>query len=259
MTQEQRDRVMKRFRAGGGRPARSPPTWRRAGSTSSTLSHVINYDVPATPESYVHRIGRTGRAGREGVAITLAEPREHRHAPRASSSVTGQKIEVAHGPDHRRPAGPAARAHPRVASARRSSAGDLDGIRVVVESLADEFDLMDIGAAAVKLAHDAGAGAGGDEPRRTSRPRRDTPAPAKRTARATTTARPDRAGAPGVAAAGRAPRGSTWAPAARPHAAGRPGGRHRERGRHRSRRHRNHRDRRHLLTGRAPRRRPWTT
>ncbi|MDZ7632840.1 MAG: C-terminal helicase domain-containing protein [Gemmatimonadaceae bacterium] len=42
------------------------------------VSHVVNYDVPTAPEAYVHRIGRTGRAGREGVAITLAEPREHR-------------------------------------------------------------------------------------------------------------------------------------------------------------------------------------
>ncbi|MGF1611408.1 MAG: DEAD/DEAH box helicase, partial [Kiloniellales bacterium] len=43
-----------------------------------TLTHVINHDVPAAPESYVHRIGRVGRAGREGVAITLAEPKELR-------------------------------------------------------------------------------------------------------------------------------------------------------------------------------------
>jgi len=42
------------------------------------VSHVVNYDVPTSAEAYVHRIGRTGRAGRDGVAITLAEPREHR-------------------------------------------------------------------------------------------------------------------------------------------------------------------------------------
>src|SRR3954464_13749428 len=48
------------------------------------LSHVVNYDVPASPEAYVHRIGRTGRAGRGGTAITLAEPREHR-LPRGAS------------------------------------------------------------------------------------------------------------------------------------------------------------------------------
>ena len=41
-----------------------------------SVSHVINYDVPETPEDYVHRIGRTGRAGNEGQAITLVSPIE---------------------------------------------------------------------------------------------------------------------------------------------------------------------------------------
>jgi ATP-dependent RNA helicase DeaD len=42
------------------------------------ITHVINYDIPQDPESYVHRIGRTGRAGKRGVAITFIEPREFR-------------------------------------------------------------------------------------------------------------------------------------------------------------------------------------
>jgi ATP-dependent RNA helicase DeaD len=42
------------------------------------ISHVINYDIPYDPESYVHRIGRTGRAGREGEAILFVAPREKR-------------------------------------------------------------------------------------------------------------------------------------------------------------------------------------
>ncbi|WP_321436793.1 DEAD/DEAH box helicase [uncultured Bacteroides sp.] len=40
------------------------------------LSHVINYELPNVPETYVHRIGRTGRAGHEGVAIAFCEPEE---------------------------------------------------------------------------------------------------------------------------------------------------------------------------------------
>ena len=40
------------------------------------ISHVINYDVPATPDEYLHRVGRTARAGRTGVAITLITPSE---------------------------------------------------------------------------------------------------------------------------------------------------------------------------------------
>jgi ATP-dependent RNA helicase DeaD len=43
------------------------------------VSHVINYDIPQDPESYVHRIGRTGRAGREGIALTLIIPQEYKH------------------------------------------------------------------------------------------------------------------------------------------------------------------------------------
>ncbi|MBF0781145.1 MULTISPECIES: DEAD/DEAH box helicase [unclassified Granulicatella] len=42
----------------------------------SGVTHVINYDVPQDPESYVHRIGRTGRAGKEGMSVTLVTPNE---------------------------------------------------------------------------------------------------------------------------------------------------------------------------------------
>jgi superfamily II DNA/RNA helicase len=40
------------------------------------ISHVINYDVPMTPDEYLHRVGRTARAGRTGVAVTLITPAE---------------------------------------------------------------------------------------------------------------------------------------------------------------------------------------
>src|SRR5690606_33004817 len=40
------------------------------------VSHVYNFDIPQDPESYVHRIGRTGRAGKKGVAVTFVTPRE---------------------------------------------------------------------------------------------------------------------------------------------------------------------------------------
>jgi ATP-dependent RNA helicase DeaD len=42
------------------------------------ISHVINYDVPTSPDVYVHRIGRTGRVGRSGRAITFYEPKQRR-------------------------------------------------------------------------------------------------------------------------------------------------------------------------------------
>ena len=43
------------------------------------VSHVINFDLPQETDSYVHRIGRTGRAGKEGLALTFVEPREFPH------------------------------------------------------------------------------------------------------------------------------------------------------------------------------------
>lgn len=77
MAQEQRDRVMARVRARAAGLLVATDVAAR-GLDINHLTHVVNYDVPSSPESYVHRIGRVGRAGREGVAITLAEPREMR-------------------------------------------------------------------------------------------------------------------------------------------------------------------------------------
>src|SRR6266508_2813560 len=117
------------------------------------LSHVVNYDVPASAEAYVHRIGRTGRAGRGGTAITFAEPREHRLL-RAIESFTKTRIEVATVPTV---ADLRARQLELTSATLREAllAGDSDQFRVVVESLAQEFDIVDVAAAAVKMAHAA--------------------------------------------------------------------------------------------------------
>ncbi len=77
MDQQQRDRVMGRLRDGTAELLIATDVAAR-GLDIDTLTHVVNYDVPSSPESYVHRIGRVGRAGREGVAITLAEPKQRR-------------------------------------------------------------------------------------------------------------------------------------------------------------------------------------
>ena len=57
------------------------------------ISHVVNYDIPYDTESYVHRIGRTGRAGRTGEAILFVTPRE-RHLLHAIEKSTRQKVEL---------------------------------------------------------------------------------------------------------------------------------------------------------------------
>jgi ATP-dependent RNA helicase DeaD len=144
--------VMRRFRAGTTDLLVATDVAAR-GLDIPHVSHVINYDVPSAPDAYVHRIGRTGRAGREGVAITLAEPREHRLL-RNIEQLIGQRIPVEAVPtvmDLR-----ARRLETTRASLRELLlGGDLDSYRVAVESLAMEFDLMDIALAAVKLAHEA--------------------------------------------------------------------------------------------------------
>src|SRR3954471_20385571 len=92
MSQEQRDRVMGRLRGGTADLLVATDVAAR-GLDIDQLTHVVNYDVPSAPEAYVHRIGRVGRAGREGVAITLAEPREHRML-KTIEKVTRSKITV---------------------------------------------------------------------------------------------------------------------------------------------------------------------
>src|SRR5262249_19261158 len=70
MAQDARETVMKRFRRGQISVLVATDVAAR-GLDIEDVSHVINYDVPYDAEDYVHRIGRTGRAGRTGVAITL--------------------------------------------------------------------------------------------------------------------------------------------------------------------------------------------
>jgi len=150
LSQDQRDRVMKRVRAGSVDLLVATDVAAR-GLDVEHLSHVVNFNVPSSPESYVHRIGRTGRAGREGVAITLAEPREHRLL-RNIEQLTKQKIDVATVPT---PMDVRARRLDMTRGALREALeeGDLDSYRVVTDALASEFDPMDVAAAAVKLAH----------------------------------------------------------------------------------------------------------
>jgi ATP-dependent RNA helicase DeaD len=159
LSQDQRDRVMKRVR-GPGKGAKGGSVdllvatdVAARGLDVEHLSHVVNFDVPASPESYVHRIGRTGRAGREGVAITLVEPREHRLL-RNIEQLTKQKIDVATVPT---PMDVRARRLDLTRGALRAALeeGELDSYRVVTDALASEFDPMDVAAAAVKLAHQA--------------------------------------------------------------------------------------------------------
>jgi ATP-dependent RNA helicase DeaD len=77
MSQGARDGVMLGFK-GGRVPILVATDVAARGLDISTVTHVVNYDVPRSPDVYVHRIGRTGRVGRAGRAITFVEPRQEK-------------------------------------------------------------------------------------------------------------------------------------------------------------------------------------
>ncbi|MBD3919546.1 DEAD/DEAH box helicase [Paenibacillus sp. PR3] len=78
LSQNQRDNVMRKFRDGSIDVLVATDVAAR-GLDVSGVTHVINFDLPQDPESYVHRIGRTGRAGKEGTAWSFVTPREIDH------------------------------------------------------------------------------------------------------------------------------------------------------------------------------------
>jgi len=151
LNQAQRERLLHRFRQCQVRWVVATDIAAR-GLDVDHLSHVINYDLPDNAESYVHRIGRTGRAGREGIAITLIQPIDRRKlrlierhlnhnftvlsVPKRSQ-IEGRYIERLQG---------------RVQEA-------LTGERVasflpIVAQLSEEYDPQAIAAAALQLAYD---------------------------------------------------------------------------------------------------------
>ena len=205
LSQEQRDRVMGRFRDGALDVLVATDVAAR-GLDIEHISHVVNFDVPSSPDAYVHRIGRTGRAGREGMAITLVEPREHRLLLNIEAS-TKTRLERATVPTiadlrERRLELLRASLRERLAGAddgdeiegegaggdEGAGADDLDRYRAVVEALADEYDAVEIALAAISLldAREAGDEAEAeiapaflpqDRPARPVRPVRPTGAP----------------------------------------------------------------------------------
>jgi ATP-dependent RNA helicase DeaD len=151
MVQKQRDRVMQLFRSEKADILVATDVAAR-GLDIEHVSHVVNFDLPTAAEVYVHRIGRTGRIGREGVAITLVAPREQRFLQYVER-LTKQKIEIGKLPTE------ADLRKRRLESAKetlraRIAAGGLDEMRELIESMAEEFDVIDVAAAAVAIANE---------------------------------------------------------------------------------------------------------
>lgn len=90
--QNQRQKALKQFKSGELRVLVATDIAAR-GIDINKLRYVINYDIPNVPETYVHRIGRSGRAGEEGVSISICEPEENTYI-RGIERLINQKIEV---------------------------------------------------------------------------------------------------------------------------------------------------------------------
>ena len=89
-SQPQREAALREFSDGSTRVLVATDIAAR-GLDVDSVSHVINYDVPAAPEDYVHRVGRTGRAGNQGKAITIVAPVDEL-SMRAIERLTGQVV-----------------------------------------------------------------------------------------------------------------------------------------------------------------------
>lgn len=150
MNQAQRDRVMQSFRSGKTELLVATDVAAR-GLDIPHVSHVINYDVPSSPEAYIHRIGRTGRAGRVGEAITLVEPRE-RWLLQNVERLTKSKIEMATLPTV---ADLQAKRLEQIGASIQEilRANDFDRFRIVVNTFTEKFDPADVAAAAILLAY----------------------------------------------------------------------------------------------------------
>jgi ATP-dependent RNA helicase DeaD len=98
MNQALREKAIERLKNGGLDIVVATDVAAR-GLDVERISHVLNYDIPVDPEAYIHRIGRTGRAGRKGEAILFVAPREMRLL-RAIEKATRQPIAPMKLPTH---------------------------------------------------------------------------------------------------------------------------------------------------------------
>lgn len=149
MSQAVREQVLQAFRAGQAEVLVATDVAAR-GLDITDVSHVVNFDIPPDPEYYVHRIGRTGRLGRRGEAITFVNPREMREL-KVIERATGARIRREEVPS-------GAEAEDREAQILEErltetlATGRWSRYRAIVEALLDDHDPVDVAAAAIALA-----------------------------------------------------------------------------------------------------------
>ncbi|WP_062261193.1 DEAD/DEAH box helicase [Endozoicomonas arenosclerae] len=138
------------------------------------MSHVVNYDIPYDTEAYVHRIGRTGRAGRQGVAILFATHRERRML-RSIEHATRQRIETMRLPSMRDVRDMRIRAFKEEVVKTLELGEELDAFRGVIAELETEHALSheDMAAALCFMAQKDRPFPDGKEPERPQRERRE--------------------------------------------------------------------------------------
>ncbi len=151
LNQNQREKLVRRFKEGKIRMIVATDIAAR-GLDVESLSHVINFDLPDNSESYIHRIGRTGRAGKTGTAIALVEPSDRRLLRQIERRVK-QSLKVAQIPS--RSEVEAQRISRLETQVRESLSGErMASFLPIVKRLGDEYDPLAIAAAVLQMMYD---------------------------------------------------------------------------------------------------------
>ena len=151
LTQQARERLLLRFRNKQVRWVIATDIAAR-GLDVDDLTHVINYDLPDSVETYVHRIGRTGRAGKEGTAISLVQPFERRKQQQIERHVR-QSWKVSSIPT--RAQIEARQLEKLQTQVQEALTGErLASFLPIVRELSEEYDVHAIAAAALQMAYD---------------------------------------------------------------------------------------------------------
>lgn len=151
LSQQQRERLIYRWREGKVKVVIATDIAAR-GLDMSDLTHVFNFDLPDNTETYIHRIGRTGRAGKDGKAIALVEPSDRRLLRQIERRIK-QSITVASIPTYAEVQGK--RMEKFKAQIQESLSGErLASFLPMVKELSEEYDPSAIAAAALQIFYD---------------------------------------------------------------------------------------------------------
>ena len=151
LSQSQRERLLARFKGGQVRWVVATDIAAR-GLDVDHLTHVINYDLPDQVESYIHRIGRTGRAGKTGTAISIVQSFDRRKLNLIERKVR-QTLEVTRIPT--RSQIEARRLEKLQDQLREALSGErMASFLPVVRDLSEEYDPHAIAAAALQMVYD---------------------------------------------------------------------------------------------------------